>query len=312
MNTAAMGAFFANPRCIRCRRANDSYGRRCGHARIRQTDGRKGVVAMRFLELLLVRSILFVGLPLVLVLLAVGPQRFWKSVKRGWTWLWRRRLEPEEILTQVVGQYEKLVKSVRDVLAQSEIAEKKLLESIATSEQNVSALEEETKERTAAKDDLGARAALYKLNLEQQAVAGFREQLDQLRGQIAESRKRLYMVELQLRQYEVGRSILLTQLAEAKGVEQQYAIASRFDPFNAVADWQRAEGMVHEKALVARAKERVHADTSDLVGDAVTPEINAAALEAKLAELRVAVKQVGDQQETSQEPPRKKTKKVER
>ena len=267
---------------------------------------------MRFFELLLVRSVLLVGLPLLLVLLAVGPQRFWKNLKRGWTWLWRKRLEPEEILTQVVDQYEKLVASVRDVLAQSEIAEKEILQNIATSEKNVKALEAETKELAAAQDELGACAALYKLNLEQQAVLGFREQLDQLRGQIAESRKRLFMVELQLRQYEVGRSILLTQLAEAKGVEQQYAIASQFDPFNAVADWQRAEGMVHEKALFARAKERVHADTSELVGGDAAPDLDAAVLEAKLAELRDAVKQVRDQPDIAKEPARKTSKDIER
>jgi hypothetical protein len=84
-----------------------------------------------------------VGLPLLLVLLAVGPKRFWKSVKRGWTWLWQKRLDPEEILTQVVDQYETLVASMRDVLAQSEIAEKDLLENIATSEKNVAALKAE-------------------------------------------------------------------------------------------------------------------------------------------------------------------------
>ena len=144
---------------------------------------------MRFFELLLVRSVLLVGVPLLLVLLAVGPQRFWKNLKRGWTWLWRRRLEPEEILTQVVDQYEKLVASLRDVLAQSEIAEKEILQNIATSEKNVMALEAESKGPTAAQDELGARAALYKLNLEQQALVAFREQLGQLRSQIAESRK---------------------------------------------------------------------------------------------------------------------------
>jgi len=249
---------------------------------------------MRFFELLLVRSVLFVGLPLLLVVLAVGPQRFWKNLKRGWTWLWRRRLEPEEILTQVVDQYEKLVVSLQDVLAKSEVVEKEIIENIATSEQNMMALEAETTELTAGQDELGTRAAVYKLNLEQQAMVGFRKQLDQLRGQIAESRKRLFMVELQLRQYEVGRSILLTQLAEAKGAEQQYAIASQFDPFNAVADWQRAEGMVQEKALFARAKERVHADMSDPVGDAAI-DLNADALEANVAELRAAVKQVRNQ-----------------
>jgi phage shock protein A len=221
-------------------------------------------------------------------------------------------LEPEEILTQVVRQYEQLVASAREVLAQAEIAEKEILENIATSEKNVRALETEAKDLTAAEDELGARAALYKLNLEQQAVQNFRAQLDQLRVQIAESRKRLFMVELQLRQYEVGRSILLTQLAEAKGVEQQYAIASHFDPFNAVADWQRAEGMVQEKALVARAKERVHADTRELVGGDGVPELDPSSLEAELAELRDAVKQARDQPDVAKQPARKKTKNIEK
>jgi hypothetical protein len=267
---------------------------------------------MRFFELLLVRSVLFVGLPLLLVMLAVGPQRFWQSVKRGWTWLWRKRLEPEEILTQVVDQYEQLVDRMRDVLAQSEIAEKEVRQNIATSEKNVLTLEAEAKDLAAAQDELGARAALYKLNLEQQAVHSFREQLDQLRGQIAESRKRLFMVELQLRQYEVGRSILLTQLAEAKGVEQQYAIASQFDPFNTVADWQRAEGMVNEKALHARAKERVHADTSELVGARAELDLDPAILEAQLDELRNAVKQVQNQPDIAKERAPERIKDIDR
>jgi hypothetical protein len=101
-------------------------------------------------------------------------------------------------------------------------------------------------------------------------------------------------------------------LAEAKGVEQQYAIASQFDPFNAVADWQRAEGMVHEQALVARAKERVHADTSEVVSGNAVPDLDPAMLEAKLAELRDAVNQVRDQPDVAKEPARKKIKGSER
>ena len=120
------------------------------------------------------------------------------------------------------------------------------------------------------------------------------------------------MVELQLRQYEVGRSILLTELAEAKGVEQQYAIASHFDPFNAVADWQRAEGMVHEKALIAKAKQRVHTDTSELVDSSSAPELDAAMLEAQLAELRDAVDQAGAQSGITNEPTRKTKKDIEK
>ena len=75
--------------------------------------------------------------------------------------MWQKRLEPEEILTQVVDQYEKLVVSMRDVLAQSEIAEKKILQNIATSEKNVTALEAETKELTDGRGRVGCpRGAL--------------------------------------------------------------------------------------------------------------------------------------------------------
>jgi hypothetical protein len=85
------------------------------------------------------------------------------------------------------------------------------------------------------------------------------------RGQhITEARRRLYLWELQLRQYEVGKSILLSQLAEAKSVQQQYAIASNFDPFSAVANWKRAEGVVQEKAQNARAAEQVFADLAEM------------------------------------------------
>ena len=127
---------------------------------------------MRFFELLLVRGVLWVGLPILLVVLAVGPQRFLNGLKRGWRWLWQRRLEPEQILSQVVKQYETLVVSLKDVLAKAEVAEQEIVDNIATSETNVTDLEAETKERVAAKDDLGARAAVYKLNLEQQALGG--------------------------------------------------------------------------------------------------------------------------------------------
>ena len=103
---------------------------------------------------------------------------------------------------------------------------------------------------------------------------------------IAESRHRLFMLELQLRQYEVGRSILLSQLAQAEKTEEQYAIARQFDPFNAVANWQKAEGLVLEKSLNARAKERVYVDTSDMDVPYPSAAIDPAVLEAQLADLR--------------------------
>src|SRR5207245_2039777 len=152
--------------------------------------------------------------------------------------------------------------------------------------ENIAALDEEARHQVLRGDDLGARAALYKVNLEKLAVNSFEEQLQRQRQLIADARRRLYLLELRLRQYEVGRSILLSQLAEAKTVEQQYAIASAFDPFNAVADWQQAEGMVEEKAINASAARRVFADTADLAAGEPVGEESPSALEAQLAQLK--------------------------
>ena len=99
-------------------------------------------------------------------------------------------------------------------------------------------------------------------------MENFSVQLKRQRELIEDSRRRLYELELQLRQYEVGRNILLSQLAAAEKVEQQYAIARQFDPFNAVANWQRAEGLVQQKSLNAKAIERVYADTTDVANAA--------------------------------------------
>jgi hypothetical protein len=99
---------------------------------------------------------------------------------------------------------------------------------------------------------------------------------------------------LQLRQYEVGRSILLSQLAQAEKTEEQYAIARRFDPFNAIAKWQRAEGLVLEKSLNARAKERVYVDTTDMDVSYPSSAIDPAVLEAQLADLRAQTKTVSE------------------
>jgi hypothetical protein len=124
------------------------------------------------------------------------------------------------------------------------------------------------------------------LNLEKSAIESFREQHQRIRQIIPETRQRLYLLELRLRQYEVGRSVLLSQLAEAEKVEQQYAIARQFDPFNAVANWQQAEGIVQEKAVNARAIERVYMDTTEMTADVSLTPTDPEVLEAQLAELR--------------------------
>ena len=241
---------------------------------------------MSFLEPVLLRLALWIGLPMLLVILAIGPSRSWRAVEKAWNWLWNRRLDPEEVLNRVVKEHEKHVAALRGVLSRSEAAEAEILSNLRTSENNIAAHEKEASKMAAHGDDLGARAVLYKLNLERAAVDSFGAQLERQRNHIADVRRHLYLMELQTRQYEVGRSILLSQLAEAKTVEQQAAIATHFDPFNAVSSWQRAEGMVQEQALNARAAERVYADLVEMPLSSQPVQVDPAALDAQLAELK--------------------------
>jgi phage shock protein A len=243
---------------------------------------------MRFLELVLFRLVLWVGIPLLLLVIAVGPGRIRQAWQRARKWLLERRLDPQEVLTRVVHQHEEHIASLREALARAEATEADIGANIHKSEANVAALEKEARQRVEQADDLGARAALFKLTLERQAVESFRAHRERQRRHIADARRRLYQLELQLRQYEVGRSVLLSQLAEARTVEQQYAIASHFDPYNAVANWQKAEGVVQEKALTARAVEQVYADTLDLPA-AAPAAVDPAALDAELAALKARI-----------------------
>lgn len=241
---------------------------------------------MGFLDVVLLRLLVWVAAPLALLVLAIGPRRVGRWFRQFWNWLWLRRLEPEAILTQVVRQQEKHIAALRAALARSETAERDIVRNTSKSEENIAALEDEARTKVARDDDLAAKAALYKLNLERRAVESFQEQLARQRQHIVDARRRLHLLELQLRQYEVGRSILLSKLAEAQTVEQQYAIAKNFDPFSAIANWQQAEGMVQEKALTARAVEQVYTDIADspLTGQPV--QIDPAELDAQLAELK--------------------------
>lgn len=244
---------------------------------------------MRLIELFLLRAFLLVGLPLLLAVLLVGPGRLARSIKRGWRWLWTRRLKPEEVLAEVVRQHESSIAALKHVIAQAETAEKEILAGIEQSEQNVAALGKELARAAAAGDEETAKEARYRSDLETLALESFREQLNKQRQVIAENQRRRFMLELQLRQYEVGRSVLLSQLAEAEQVEQQYAIARQFDPFNAVADWQHAEAAVQEKALHAKALERVQSDIAEIsASQSSSPatEGDPSVLARQLAELR--------------------------
>lgn len=214
----------------------------------------------RLFEYLILRGLLFIGLPVLLVVLALGPARCQAIVRRVWSQLWQRKQEPEEVIEQVVKQYREMVKALGQTLARARAADETLDRTIRQSEGNLAALEIEAKEAAGRGDDLAAKGILSKTTLEQQALDAFREQRSRHARQIDEIRSNLHATELQLRQYEVGRELLLSQLAEANTVEQQYRIASEFDPFSAVANWRKAETMVEEKQISARVIGMVEAD----------------------------------------------------
>jgi phage shock protein A len=234
--------------------------------------------------------IAFIAAIIFLVVLAIGPARSWRGIKDFWTWLTVSRLTPAQVLDRVVQEHEKTIRQLKDALGQSESAQSEIVRNARKSEEIITALQREAKAFAAADDDLGARASLSKLNLEQMALQSFREQQKQQRERIDKARRRLHMLELQLRQYEVGRSILLAQLAEAKTVEQQYALASEFDPTGAVAAWTRAQGDVNEVARNARAVEQVHQDTADFPLSGQPARIDPEALDRQLAELKAQVR----------------------
>src|SRR4051794_33678014 len=129
------------------------------------------------MELLLLRLLVWVVVPLLLVALAVGPARSWRALRRCWAWVEDRRHEPAEVLNRVVREHEKNIKALREVLRQAEAAHNDIVRNMRRSEENITALEVEARAAASSGDDLGARAALYKFNLEKLAVAGFREQL---------------------------------------------------------------------------------------------------------------------------------------
>lgn len=248
---------------------------------------------------ILLRVVMWGLVPLLLLVVAVGPARSWRFLQSVWSWLTDRRQEPAAVLNHVVREYEKNIQALREVLRQAEAAQADIVRNKQRCEETITALEREAREAVRSGDDLSARTALYNLNLERQAVQAFQAQFEQQKNRIDQTRRRLHLLELQLRQYEVGRSILLSQLAEARTVEQQYALANQFDPFSAVAEWMRAEGDVRQVADDARAAERVLHDTADLplCGQpvVVVPEM----LDAQLAELKEQMRRPNTEKQSS-------------
>ena len=241
---------------------------------------------MGFLGAVVLRLFLWVGLPLALIVLLIGPSRVRGWLGQFWSWLWMQRQEPEAILTQVVKQHEKHIVALRTALNRAEAARRDIESNMTKCHENIASFEAEAKKHVAHGDDPGARVALSQASLERAAVEHFQQQLQRQTQRIAEAKQRLHLLELQLRQYEVGRSILLSQLAEAKTLEQQYVIASKFDPFSAIAEWEKAEGMVQERALSARAVERVCQDIADIPTNGQPAQIDTAALDKELAKLK--------------------------
>src|SRR5262249_47974796 len=127
---------------------------------------------------LVLRLLLWVGLPVALIVLAIGPKRVGGWLNQVWNWLWCKRQEPEAILTQVVQNHEKHIAAQRAALARSESAERDIVRNMRKSDENISSLQDEARSHAAHGDDFGARAALHKLNLEQLALHCFQEQLD--------------------------------------------------------------------------------------------------------------------------------------
>jgi phage shock protein A len=241
---------------------------------------------MPFLEWFLFRVILYVVLPLAVIVLAVGPARFGRGARKAWNWVWSGALKPENILASVVKQQQEHIAALKKALRSAEATEAAISNNCRESEANAARMDSEATNLAACGDDLGAKAALYQRNLEQLATRSFQEQLERQRQHIADARRRLYLLELQLRQYELGRNILLSELAQAKTVEQQFEIAHRFDPFSAIANWQKAEGMVQEKTRTAHAVEQVALDTADMPLAVQPAQVDPAVLDAQLAELK--------------------------
>ena len=108
------------------------------------------------LEWLILRLILWIFLPLVLVFLALGPERVRRGWHRAWDWLTVQRLQPEEILTVVLRQHRERIEAVRKALAQSEAAEADISRNIRQSRDNLASLEEKARQHVLRNDDLGA------------------------------------------------------------------------------------------------------------------------------------------------------------
>lgn len=178
-------------------------------------------------------------------------------------WFWDGRQEPTAILNHVIRQLHQNINALQRLLQQAESTQQEIVTNRQRSEETIHTLEAEARILAMKKDDTGACNSLAKLHLERMALNNFDSQLARHEQRIVETRRPLHLLELQYRQYEVGKSNLLGQLAEAKTLEQEFALVNEFDLTGAVAAWQQAEGTVAEATQNVLAQEKVYQDTSD-------------------------------------------------
>ena len=217
---------------------------------------------MRFLEVFVLRFVIWVLLPLAIVVLAIGPKRVARWLKQFWNWLWVKRLEPEAILSQVVKQHEKHIAALRAALARSETAERDIVRNMSKSDENIANLEEEAESRVAGSDDR-AKAAPYKLNLNAP-----RSKSSRSNSIISGSRSPEAAAGCTCRNCTAtvrGRPQYSAQPV-GRGPDRRTTIRHRqgLRLLQRRAEWKQAEGMVHEKALSARAVEEVYKDVAEI------------------------------------------------
>jgi phage shock protein A len=196
---------------------------------------------MQFFEWVILRLVLFVGIPTIVAVVVLGPSRVERILSRWWNWFWGKRYEPEQLLAEVVRKHQDQVAAHKRTVEIAEAAERDAERNHRKSEAEIASLEKKARQAVRSGDDLGARAILLKLNLERRQAAKSQEEWDRRRLETVEERKKLYLLELELRQFEVGRESFLQQVATAATMDQQLAVARNFDPFNTIAAWRRSE-----------------------------------------------------------------------
>jgi chromosome segregation ATPase len=220
---------------------------------------------MPIVEQFLLHLFLWVVLPLLLIAVLAGPKRTKRFLERFWFNMTTSAQNPALVMERVVKEHEANIRSLKDVLRQAEGIQQEIAKNLRQCEEAMPALEKEAKELVAKGDDLGARAALSRLHLERRAAEGFRAQKAEEEARITQARRRLHLLELQLRQFELNRRILLNQLAEA---------------------WMRTEGMVAEERDAARILDQLYAQTTDLPAGGQPALIDPEMVEADLARLK--------------------------